>query len=323
MGRPQPCVQWMGYILVMNEVHLESLDMNLLVALDALLEERNVTRAAARLGITQSATSHALARLRIVTGDALLVRTSKGMVPTVRAEALAAPIRRALEEVTRALAPPAAFDPRSARLRITLGTSDYGELVLLPQLVERLAREAPGIDLRVRSIDASLAEPLAAGGIDLAFALLGQGDAPGLVRRKLFDEDFVCVVRRGHPLAAKKKLTLARFVAASHALISPSETEGGIVDDALARLGMRRRVAVTVPHFLIAPHLVASSDLVLTLARRVADVLAKPLHLAVLDPPRELSLPGFTIAAVWHERTMNDPAQRWLRERVVEIASGV
>ena len=313
----------MGYILVMSTVHLGALDLNLIVALDVLLQERNVTRAAARLGITQSATSHALARLRAVTGDPLLVRTSKGMTPTVRAEALGPPIRRALEEVTRALAPPRAFDPRTARGRITLGTSDYGELVLLPRLVELLAQEAPGMDLRVHTIGAELSEPLGAGAIDLAISPLGRGDeASGLVRRRLFEERFVCVVRKGHPLAGKR-LTLARFAAASHALISPREKEGGFVDDALSRLGMSRRVAVMVPHFLIAPHLVASSDLVLTLARRVADVLAGPLQLALLEPPRELGLAGFTMSAVWHERTQNDPAQRWMRDRLVELARRV
>jgi DNA-binding transcriptional LysR family regulator len=314
----------MGYIPIMNGVHLGSLDLNLLLALDALLQERNVTRAAARLGITQSAASHALARLRGVTGDALLVRTKGGMVPTVRAETLGPPIRRALEDMTRALAPPARFDPRIARLRFTLGTSDYGELVLLPKLVELLAREAPHIDLRVHTIGTDVSAPLGTAAIDLAIAPVGRvDDSPGLVRRRLFDERFVCVVRRGHPLAGKRKLTLARFAAASHALISPSEKEGGFVDDALARMGMARRVAVMVPHFLMAPHLVASSDLVLTLARRVADVLAKPLRLALLEPPKELSLAGFTMSAMWHERTQNDPAQRWLREQLVELARRV
>lgn len=307
----------------MNGVHLGSLDLNLIVALDALLQERNVTRAAARLGITQSATSHALARLRAVTGDALLVRTSKGMVPTVRAEALGPPVRRALEEMTRALAPPTSFDPRTARLRFTLGTSDYGELVLLPKLVELLTREAPGIDLRVRSIGREIAAPLGSAAIDLAVApIVAPEEASGLLRRRLFDEGFVCVVRRGHPLAGKK-LTVARFAAASHALISPGEQEGGFVDDALARMGLARRVAVMVPHFLIAPHLVATSDLVLTLARRVADALAKPLRLAVLLPPKELSLASFTMTAMWHERTQNDPAQRWIREKLAEVAQRV
>jgi DNA-binding transcriptional LysR family regulator len=133
----------------MHELHLGSLDLNLIVALDALLEERNVTRAAERVGITQSAMSHALARLRTLTGDALLVRSASGMVATARAEELGPPIRRALEGVTTALRPPRAFDPKTAQQRIRIGTGDYGEIVLLPRVVERLAKEASGIDLRV------------------------------------------------------------------------------------------------------------------------------------------------------------------------------
>jgi DNA-binding transcriptional LysR family regulator len=139
--------------------------------------------------------------------------------------------------------------------------------------------------------------------------------------RRLFDERFVCVMRKAHPLAKKKKLTLARFAAASHALISPRGKEGGFVDDALARHNLSRRVALAVPHFLIAPHVVATSDLVLTLAARVADVLAKPLRLAVLSLPSELGLSGFTMSAMWHERTQNDPAQRWFRDLLASVAS--
>lgn len=126
-------------------------------------------------------------------------------------------------------------------------------------------------------------------------------------------------MRKGHPLDGKR-LTLSRFVAASHALISPRGKEGGFVDDALARLGAKRRVAVAVPHFLIGPHVVAASDLVLTLAERVATVLAGPLGLAVLAPPPELGLQGFTMSAIWHERTQEDPARKWLREVLADVA---
>jgi DNA-binding transcriptional LysR family regulator len=310
----------MRRMAIMHDVHLGALDLNLLVALDALVRERNVTRAAERVGITQSAMSHALARLRTLTSDPLLVRSSAGMVLTARAEALGPPIRRALEDVSRALAPPLPFDPKTARGRVVIGTSDYGELVLLPRLVARLQREAPGIDLRVRAYEDGAAQ-LASGAIDVGVAPVRPRDeAPGIFAKRLFDETFVCVVRKGHPLA-QKKMTATRFADARHALIAPRETEGGFVDDALAKLGLSRRVAVAVPHFLIAPHLVAASDLVLTLASRVAHVLAKPVGLAVLQPPRELGLEGFTMSALWHERTQNDPAQRWARNLIFEVAA--
>jgi DNA-binding transcriptional LysR family regulator len=299
---------------------LGGVDLNLLVALDALLAERSVTRAATRIGVTQSAMSHSLARLRALTGDELLVRGREGMMPTVRGDGLARPVRQALEDIARALAPPVPFDPATARARVVIGTSDYGELVLLPRVVARLAREAPGFDLRIVTLSEPMAEPLAAGSIDLAIAPFRPGDEkPGIYAKRLFDDGFVCVVRQGHPLA-DKKLTLARFVAAAHALIAPRGREGGTVDAALERLGMQRRVAVAVPHFLIAPHVVAASDLLLTLARRVADVLARPLGLAILAPPPELRLEGFTMSSAWHERTHGDPAQRWLRNVLVEEA---
>ena len=143
------CVQLMRDMSNMHALHLRSLDLNLILALDALLEERSVTRAAQRVGITQSAMSHALARLRDVTGDALLVRTASGMVATARAEELGPPIRRALEGVAIALRPPQAFDPKTAERRIRIGTGDYGEIVLLPSVLKRLAKEAPRFDLRV------------------------------------------------------------------------------------------------------------------------------------------------------------------------------
>ena len=222
---------------VMQPLHLASLDLNLLVALDALLEERNVTRAAERTGVTQSAMSHALARLRALVGDPLLVRGKSGMVATARAEALALPIRRALEGIVHALQSPEPFEPKTARLSIRIATSDYGELVLLPKLVRRLEREAPHIDLRLIPHTGDSLGPLVEGTVDLIVAPVRPGDeVQGVLAKKLFDESFVCIVRRGHPLA-KKKLTLARFAAASHALIAPRGREGSVADDSRLATG--------------------------------------------------------------------------------------
>jgi DNA-binding transcriptional LysR family regulator len=308
---------------VMQPLHLASLDLNLLVALDALLEERNVTRAAERTGVTQSAMSHALARLRALVGDPLLVRGKSGMVATVRAEALSLPIRRALEGIVHALESPEPFEPKTARLSVRIATSDYGELVLLPKLVRRLEHEAPHIDLRLIPHSGDSVGPLVEGTVDLVVAPVRPGDeVQGVLAKKLFDESFVCIVRRGHPLA-KKKLTVARFAAASHALIAPRGREGSVADDSLARLGLSRRVAVTLPHFLVAPHVVAESDLVLVLAARVASQLARPLGLVVLAPPKELGLTGFRMSALWHERTRHDPAHLWVRELFTDVAKQI
>jgi DNA-binding transcriptional LysR family regulator len=312
----------MSYIHVMNGVHLGAIDLNLLVALDALLAERHVTRAAFRIGITQSAASHALARLRKLTGDALLVRGRGGMVPTVRAEAMGAPLRRALEDLEGTLSSPGAFNPKTARLRVFIGTSDYAELVLLPGIMARLVREAPGVQLRVLTLKEGSPSDLASGKLDVALMPpLPSEDGPGIRSRRILEERFVCLARRAHPLAKRRALTLSRFAGASHVLVSPWGMEGGFVDDALARRGLRRNVAVAVPHAMVAPHVVASSDLLLTVAERIARVLAPPLGLVVLPPPPELGLTGFTLSMLWHERTHDDPARRWVREVIVTEAS--
>ena len=306
----------------MNEVHLGAFDLNLLVALDALLAERSVTRAAGRIGITQSAASHALSRLRKLTGDELLVRGRDGMVPTIRAEAMRAPLRRALEQITGTLSSPGAFDPKTARMRVFIGASDYAELVLLPGIMARLVREAPGVELRVLTPGQDPASELAAGKLDFVLMPLPSGDeSQGIRGRQLFRDRFVCIARRGHPLAKTKTLSLSSFAGAAHALISPWGTDGGYVDDALARLGLHRKVAIAVPHFLVAPHLVASSDLLLTVAERIAKVVVGQLGLVVLAPPKELGLTGFTLSILWHERTHDDPARRWLRGVIIAEAS--
>jgi DNA-binding transcriptional LysR family regulator len=146
-------------------------------------------------------------------------------------------------------------------------------------------------------------------------------EAHGIRGRQLFRDRFVCIARRGHPLAKAKTLSLSSFTGAAHALVSPWGLDGGYVDDALARLGLQRKVAIAVPHFLVAPHIVASSDVLLTVPERVAEVVAGPLGLVVLAPPRELDLTGFTLSILWHERTHEDPARRWLRDVIVAEAS--
>ncbi len=310
---------------------LRGVDLNLVRVLDALLAERHVTRAAARLGISQSAASHALARLRRLLADPLLVRGPRGargprsphevMVPTPRALALAPALERALAELAAALRPPAPFDPATARRTFHLAIGDYAELVLLPALVARLATIAPGVDLFVRAVPDDLAAALAAGDVDLVLAPPRPRDlsGPGLYQRHLFDERFVCALRRGHP-AATRRLTLDRFCDLDHVLIAPRGTAGGYVDDALARLGRRRRVAVTVPHFLVVPHVVATTDLVVTLPARVAAALAAPHRLVTRPPPAALGVTGFAIHQLWHERTHGDAAGRWLRDQLATVA---
>lgn len=299
-----------------------NIDLNLLVVLDALLAERHVTRAARRVGLTQSAASHALARLRLLLGDPLLVRGAGGaMVMTGRAAAIAPRLRRCLDDLAGALAGDAVFDPATARRTFRIATEDYAELILLPVLVELLAQEAPGVDLCIRQVEEDPTAFLAAGEVDSAIGSFGTRPWPaGFYQKRLFDDSFRCVVRAGHP-ATRRRLTLPRFLELGHVLVAPGGTRGGVVDDALARIGESRRTALLIPHFLVAPHVIAASDLVITLPSRVARVFAEPFSLAVLTPP--LEVPGFTISLVWHERCRHDAGQRWLRKRLVELAAAL
>lgn len=307
----------------MHDVYdeLAGIDLNLVLALDALLAERHVTRAAARLGVTQPAASHALARLRDVLGDPLLVRGPGGaMAPTPRATQLAPQIHKLLGELAGVLRG-AAFDPATARRTFRICTTDYVELVLLPRLVERIARLAPGIDLWVHSFAEWGDEELATGALDVVIGLpRGAARPAGSYEKRLFDERFACIVRDGHPLA-RSRLTLARYCAAQHLLVTPRGTPGSLVDDALTAQGKTRRVALAVPHFLVVPHIVAGSDLIATLARRIAAPLAAPLGLAVLPPP--VALPKFAIALAWHERNHHDPPHRWFRDQIAAVAAEI
>ncbi len=321
MATPRESIQSMLSMVSMhgmNHRDLAGIDLNLLVVLDALLTECHVTRAARRVGLSQPATSHALARLRRLLEDPLLVRgPGGGLVLTSRAALLAPALRSALEGVAATLRGPPAFDPSTARHEIRIATADYAELVLLPRLAARLGREAPGVDLWSSDIPHDVGERLAAGAIDLILQVRGRSRYAGLYERPLFDETFHCVVRASHPIA-DKRLTLARYLALSHLLIAPRGQPGGVVDDALAALGKRRRVAMAVPHFLVAPHIVRESDLILTLATRLARLFAEPLELTVLRPP--IALPSFTVSMMWHERAHHDPAHRWLREQIAAVA---
>jgi DNA-binding transcriptional LysR family regulator len=299
----------------MQDVHI---DLNGLVVLDALLATRSVTAAAQRLKLSQSATSHALARLRATFGDPLLVRGAGGLVPTARAEALAGPLRDALAGLQSAVTGPRPFEPATAKNRFTIAAPDYAELVMGPALTRAIGQAAPGVDLWMRPVDDGLAEALARGDVDVGLSVVRpEYDRPGLRNRALFDERFVCIVRRGHPVLAKR-WTLDRFTALDHALIAPVGKPGGAVDRALAEQGLSRRVALLISHFLVAPFIIAQTDLVLTVPERVALTFSEQLPLAILPPP--LPVPGFTITLLWHDRTHHDPAHAWLREQILAIA---
>ncbi len=306
----------------MRDTHdaLAGIDLNLALALDALLGERHVTRAAARLGITQSAASHALGRLRDLLDDPILVRGPGGaMLPTPRATELGPALRKALDDLAVALRGGTPFAPETARRTFHIATTDYVELVLLPGLIARLAERAPHIDVFIHGSHDHGDHALASGEHDLSLGPPRTARRPAAHFEKvLFAERFDCVMRAGHPLAASR-LTLARYCAASHVLVAPRGRPGSFVDDALAAVGRERRVALAVPHFLVVPHVLAATELVATLPSRITALYAKHLGLAVLAPP--LPVPPFQIAAQWHERYQHDDAHRWLREQLFEVAA--
>lgn len=306
----------------MHAAHIQDLDLNLLRALDALLAERHVTKAAARIGISQPAMSHALARLREVFKDPLFVRTNAGMVPTPRAEAAIAPLGRALEELGRVVAPPSAFDPATAKATFRIGSADYVELVLFPPVLAAMWKAAPGIDVRLMPYAGVGTELLEEDRVDMIVGpTQARNERRGIFVQRLFKERFVCVVRKNHPRVGKR-LTLDTFVSLPHALISPRGERGGIVDDALARVGKKRRVAVTLPHFLVAPFVVRETDVVLTLAERIVRAIPHT-DLEVFAPPPELGLEGFEMSLLWHERRRADPSHAWLRTLITKVAKTV
>jgi DNA-binding transcriptional LysR family regulator len=293
----------------MNTLH----DPDALVALDALFTTRSVTAAAKQLGVTQSAMSHTLARLRARFADPLLVRSGRGLALSARAEAMAPRLRAALRDLSDAVATTPTFDPTTARRTFTLATTDLVELTVLPAALRRLERDAPGLNLWVRGPrDAEAA--LQRGDLDLS-AQVRRGEAAGLRARAVFRERFVCMHRVDHPLAGAG-MTVEAFAAARHALIAPSGAPGGVVDTALAARGLERRTAVIVPGFLSVAHLVATTDLLVTLPERVARAHAGLLPLTIVEHP--LDLPDFTVYLVWHERSDGDPGHRWLRDHLVE-----
>jgi DNA-binding transcriptional LysR family regulator len=305
----------MLHIPFMQDVHIGSLDLNLVRVLDALLEHRSVTKAAKKLGLSQSATSHALARLRLLLRDPLFVRDRQAFEPTTRAAALAQPLRQALIDLERALSPAPVFEPRTTRRRFTIATADYAQFVLLPELVKRLTREAPGVDLWLRIFTEPNPERAASEEADVVIGpRLDVSMGGAIVERSLFDERFVCILRSGHP-ALNKRWTPERFAALQHVLIAPGGKPGGTVDEALARLKLDRRVTVGVPHFLSAPYIVATSDLVATVPERLAHLVSRSLSLEVKEPP--IPVPGFAVFLYWHRRFHDDPAHVWLRSQIV------
>ncbi|WP_059413964.1 LysR family transcriptional regulator [Cupriavidus basilensis] len=291
--------------------NLRRLDLNLLVTLDVLLAEHNVTRAAQRLHLSQPSVSVHLARLREILGDPLLLPGPRGMRPTARAEALREPLREALAALESAVAPASPFDPATASQTWRVAASDYGESTVLLPALNGLRAAAPGVRLAVLELmPPRIAKQAEQGEIDLAFHV-GDEASPGLRHRTLFTERYVLAGRAGHP-RLKRRPTLAQFCALDHVIVSPDGGGfRGVTDDALAQAGLTRRVVLSVPHFLFMMSVLATTDLVAMLPARLVHGVGA---LQVVEPP--LAVPGYEMAMLWHERSHRDPAHRWLREYI-------
>jgi DNA-binding transcriptional LysR family regulator len=262
--------------------------------------------------------SNALARLRALFDDPLLIRTPDGMRPTPRADELRAPLAAALKTIRDGVLAPRRWEPKTAGNTFHLASHDLEQLSLMPALSRRLAREAPGIRLEVSIPRERLpVEDLYQGRIDMMIGVQDE-EHGGLFRATLGSDGFLCLLRKGHP-AAKGKLTLQKYAAMDHLLVSPFGGMTGFVDRALAAHGLARRVMMAVPQFSLAPWILMRTDYILTYPEKAARMFAAELPLTLLAPP--LKLPRFTQYLYWHERTQADPAHRWLRQQVREACA--
>lgn len=300
----------------MHPTHLAGIDLNLLPLLDALLNERHLTRAARRVGLSQPAASRALARLRVLLEDPLLVRSGNSSVLTPRAEALREPVSLALSSVAQALLRPPPFEPARQKRTVRVAADDYATLVVLTPLLHEIYRKAPGLDVQVLPPLGNGVDRLARGEVEFAIAPWSDRTPGGIQAEVISEDGFVGMVHRKHAFA-RRRPTLKQYVEARHALIAPFGERGGYVDSALAKLGKERRVALMSPHFLATPFMIAGSDLVLTLAERVARHYARVLPVAFFEPP--IQLPRFQTAFYWHQRNQQDSALSWFRAELAAL----
>jgi DNA-binding transcriptional LysR family regulator len=300
-------------------VNVSGVDLNLLVVFDAVMTERNATRAAAKVGRSQPALSNALGRLRRRLRDPLFVRTGRSMTPTPRALEIAPEVDAALRHARRAFEAPA-FVPGEARRTFRVATSDEIEPLLLPALLRALGAAAPGVTVAVRRLAGLFETPeadLRSGAVDFAIGHL-PGPPPvdsGLHASRLADDRLVCIARTGHP-TVRRRLPLSRFVRERHvATFYPGEGPG-VIDRLLSQRGQRRHVVLSVPHFLSVPFVVASSDLIATVPGSIAEMFRKLLPLSVFPCPAPL--PAFVVNLVWHARTHEEASHVWFRGLVMD-----
>lgn len=297
-------------------MELSDIDLNLLVLFQHLMVERRVSKVADRMGLTQPAVSNALAKLRRSLGDELFLRTPSGMVPTPFAEQLAESVGHALGLIHGGLNQRAQFDPASAQRTVNIGMTDIGEIVFLPALIDCLRREAPGVTLSTqRNTAVNLRDDMESGKVDLAIGLLPQLKS-GFFQRRLFEQRYVCLFRRGHALD-RARISLADYAAAEHLVIVSSGTGHAKVDDLIRKAGVDRLVRLTVPHYVGVGHILQRTDMVATVTERLAEKLVDPFGLVFR--PHPVKLPEAPINVFWHAKAHRDPFNQWLRRMIFEL----
>ncbi len=299
-------------------MNLSKVDLNLFIVFDAIYTEANLTRAGQIVGITQPAVSNALARLRETFNDPLFVRTAQGMVPTPMAQNIIGPVRNALSLLRVSVQESRIFNPQQAAKTYRISMTDLTEAVILPPLFQRLRRLAPTVVIEsFLSKRRETTKELAAGRLDFAVAApLNTG--PQVRHVKLMEDRYVCAMRKGHPMAGKDKLTLDDYLSLTHIHISSRRNGLGHVDLALGKMGLQRKIALRSQHYLMASQVLQQTDMVMTVPERFAR--RHELHwfnLPVND------VPMVETHLYWHESTDQDPANRWMREQMIELCQQV
>ncbi|APW39382.1 hypothetical protein RD110_20970 [Rhodoferax koreense] len=308
---------------------LQKTDLNLLLAFDALMQDGNLTRAGFRLGLSQPSMSHALARLRKLWDDPLFVRVPSGMEPTPFARQIAVSVREGLGLLQGALGVAAVFDPKTCTRTFQILMSDIGELVYLPTLITKLKAVAPDVNLRILQLPReSYQEAFASGEADLAIGYLPALKA-GFYQQRLFVDSYVCIAREAHP-RIERVLTLAQFTQESHIMVEPAgsryrtaslqSSTTTFIERHLADRGLRRRVALRVPHFMVVPGIVQQTDLLATVPSSVVAHIRPMPRVQLLPLP--IDAPTFEVCQFWHERNHHDAANQWLRRTMAELFKG-
>jgi DNA-binding transcriptional LysR family regulator len=300
----------------MTSMNLKSVDLNLLVAFDALMSIRSVSRAAAKLGITQSALSHALKRLRVMFGDPLMQRGPRGMEPTERALSLQHPIKDILANIQSVISTKLTFDPAITKRTFKLSMSDAMSVEALPLIVRKLRKTAPNIDLLVTTSGPKDAcNRIINDEVEIAIGVFPHVQ-PGLLRCELYRDELICVADKNNPLLRRGRMTEKAYLASPHVTVAPNLDSGVQLDEILEAMGVNRRVVATVPHYISLPALIRGTDLVALSRLRLVNVLRSSSNLIVFPIPAPIRVPVLSFEQIWHARHERDQGHRWLRDLI-------